>query len=237
MFFRLVLAKIDEVEREPIASLCIDRFRDAQSSRVGQRFQARSDVHAVAHEIVTLDDDIAEIDADTKPQAAGLRDSGVLSVEFELDLGRAPNRLHGAGELGDDAVASAPEHPPLMLRNQPVNDLAMRPQGRKRPFLVPACQTAVTNCIGGEDGGHSALNAIQGATLPRFCNILMETPPSGERRYSTTSDAGQMRQGTRYASARCGRDPVRAVGTAALDFEPAASASGVQPDIPLVRGE
>ena len=178
----LVLAKIDELEREPIASLRVDRFRDAHSTRVGQRFQAGGDIHAVAHEIVALDDDIAEIDADTKPQTARLRKIGVLPVEFELDFGGAPNRFHRARELGDDAVASAPEHPSLMLLNQSVNDLAMRPEGRKCPLLVPAYQPAITNCIGGKDGGHSALNAIQGhRTLPRSRNILMETLQDEER--------------------------------------------------------
>src|SRR5262245_35519906 len=54
---QVVLANIDEVEGEAIASLRIDCFRDTQPARVGQSFQARRDVHAVAHEIVTVDDD------------------------------------------------------------------------------------------------------------------------------------------------------------------------------------
>ena len=48
-----------------------------------------------------------------------------------------------------------------MLLDQSVNDLTMRPEGRKRPLLVSAYQSAVTNCIGRKDGGHSAMNAIQ----------------------------------------------------------------------------
>jgi len=69
---QVVLANIDEVEGEPIASLRIDCFRDTQPARVGQSFQARRDVHAVAHEIVTVDDDITKTASD---QALGYRRS------------------------------------------------------------------------------------------------------------------------------------------------------------------
>ena len=88
-----------------------------------------------------------------------------MFVDGELDFSGAANRFDGARELGDDAVPSAPEHSSPMFLDQPVNGLTMRPERRKRPFLVPACQTAETSRVGGEDGGQSAVNAIQGVTL------------------------------------------------------------------------
>ena len=79
-----------------------------------------------------------------------------------MDFGCAPNRLDGTRELGDDAVACASEHPSIVLLDQAINDLTMCPEGRKRPFLVCAHQSAVTNCVGREDNGYLALNTIQG---------------------------------------------------------------------------
>ena len=53
-----------------------------------------------------------------------------------------------------------------MLLDQLIDSLTMRPERRKRPLLVPACQAAETSRVGGEDGGQSAVNAIQGVTPP-----------------------------------------------------------------------
>jgi hypothetical protein len=92
-------------------------------------------IDAVAHEIVAFDDDVAEIDADAKPHAAGLRARGILSVDCQLDLGGATQRLNRAGKLGDDAVPGTAENPSLVPWDQQVEDLAAGPQGRKRPLL------------------------------------------------------------------------------------------------------
>ena len=40
---------------------------DANTAGLGHRLQTRGDVHAVAIDVVSLDDDVAEIDADAKP--------------------------------------------------------------------------------------------------------------------------------------------------------------------------
>src|SRR5262249_36026797 len=72
--------------------------------------------------------------------------------------------------------------------------LAVPPQGRKRAFLILANQAAVADCIGGKDGGHPALNAIQDhSPAPALGIILKEMANDGE-----TTD-GRISQETRAA--------------------------------------
>jgi hypothetical protein len=55
----------------------------------------------------------------------------------------------------------------MMLSDQAVDDRAMRPQRRKRRFLILTDQPAVTDHIGGQDSSHPALKAIRGHARPR----------------------------------------------------------------------
>ena len=61
-----LLAEILEVDVEPVADLIAHRRGDADAARLGQRLEPRRDVHAVAEDVVVLDDDVAEIDADAE---------------------------------------------------------------------------------------------------------------------------------------------------------------------------
>ena len=180
----LVLAKVQEIEREPIANLRMDRLGDANSARRCKRLQAGGNVDAVAHQIVAVHDDIAEIDADAKPHAVRLGNVDVALVDRQLDFGRAPHRLDRAGELGNDAVAGAPEDAATMVGDQPVDDLTMGLQRRKRRLLILAHEPAVADHIGCKDGGHSALNAIHGHARPRGTSsaILRYKPADREAR-------------------------------------------------------
>ena len=109
---------------------------------------------------------------------------GVPLVDRQLDFGGAPHRLDRAGELGDDAVAGAPEDAALMVGDQPVDDLTMGLQRRKRRLLILAHEPAVADHIGCKDGSHSALNAIHGHARPRGTSsaILRYKPADREAR-------------------------------------------------------
>ena len=60
-----LLAHVLEDEVEPCGHILVDTSRDADAAGVGQRFQPRGDVHAVAEDVaVVADDDLADVDAD-----------------------------------------------------------------------------------------------------------------------------------------------------------------------------
>ena len=65
-----LLAHILEGEVEPVADMVADRRRNRDAAGLGDAFDARRDVDAVAIDVVVLDDDVAEIDADAELDAA-----------------------------------------------------------------------------------------------------------------------------------------------------------------------
>jgi hypothetical protein len=73
----LLLAQILEYKGQPVANVVMDRIGDEHPAGIGQSLDARGDIDPVAIEIVTLDDHIAEIDADAQFDAAVHPDTDV----------------------------------------------------------------------------------------------------------------------------------------------------------------
>ena len=154
----LMLAHRLEGEADLVAELVVDVARDADAAGLGQLLHPIGDIHAVAEEVAALYHDVADIDADAELQPLVLGHRLVAPGDLLLDLDRAQARLHGARELGDDAVAGAVEDAPAMGRHQPVDDLTMRPQGVERSLLVSPHQPAVAGDVGGKDRGKLAFH-------------------------------------------------------------------------------
>src|SRR5262249_7625386 len=64
-----LLAPILERVRQLVADLVSHHSRDAAAATLRQRLQPRRHVHAVDEDVVFLNDHVAEVDADTKPDA------------------------------------------------------------------------------------------------------------------------------------------------------------------------
>ena len=69
------------------------------------RPSSRRDVDAVAEDVAVLDDDVADVDADTELDAMVRRQRGIAFGHRRLHLGRATQRVDNAGELDQQAVA------------------------------------------------------------------------------------------------------------------------------------
>jgi hypothetical protein len=83
----------------------VDGARDADRARVSQAFEAPRDVHAIAIDVVVLDDHVAEVDADPERDALVRRALGLVLGHGALDLGGREHRAHCARELDQRAVA------------------------------------------------------------------------------------------------------------------------------------
>ena len=130
---------------------------DARGRR--QCLQARGDIDAIAENVVTLDDDVADVDADAIADALTLRQVRLALRHGALDLDRAHDRIDRAGEFGQQAVAHELDDPPLVLADLRLDHaLALRPQRRERAGLVVADQTAITNDVGCQDRRKPALH-------------------------------------------------------------------------------
>ena len=100
-----LLAHVFEGKVEPIADVVAHRAGDGDAAGRGDAFQPRRHIHAVAENVVALDDDVADIDADAELNAAAFRNISVALAHLALDFGGAGNRIHHARELDQHAVA------------------------------------------------------------------------------------------------------------------------------------
>ena len=108
------LAAVAEGDVDAVADALVDDRGDADAARLGQRLQARGDVDAVAVDVVAVDDDVAEVDAD--PQRDAGRRSAASRLDGALDGERALDRVDDAAELDQRAVADQLDHAALVLR-------------------------------------------------------------------------------------------------------------------------
>ena len=134
--------------------------RQEDAARLGDAFQAHGDIDAFALDIVALDQDLAEVDADAEQHALPGGHAGIAPLHQPLDLDGA---VHGADhrrEFGEHAVAgdiddSAPL--PFHDRAQGGQVLAHAPRGA---LLVHPHEPAVTGDVGGEDRCKPALDPL-----------------------------------------------------------------------------
>ena len=73
-----LLAEVLEGEIELACGVLVHPRRDADAARLGQAFEPRRDIDAVAKDVAVLDDDVAEIDADAELDAACPAGAAVL---------------------------------------------------------------------------------------------------------------------------------------------------------------
>ena len=153
----LLLAQILIGERQLLVHVLIGGLRDAHPAGLGQALQARREVDPVAVEVIALDDDVAEIDADPQLHPPRLGQRGVARLRALLDLDRALHRVHHAGELDQHAVAHQLHQTTLIFGEQRLDHLAAPlSEHRKRSGLVLAHEPAVADDVGGENRGEAA---------------------------------------------------------------------------------
>jgi hypothetical protein len=125
-------------------------------------------IDAVAENVIVLDDDVAEIDADTKLDPPLDRHLGVALSHGGLYLHGALHRINDAGKFDKQSVASRLDDAALMLADVRVDELtAMSFEARQSAGLIRAHQPAVASDIGGDDGRKTALDPLSAqSSLP-----------------------------------------------------------------------
>ena len=124
-------AEIGDREIEPPLDLPIGVLGQTDRAGLGDAFQPRGDIDAVAHQIaVGLLDDVAEMDADAELDAALGRQAGVALDEAVLHLDRAAHGVDHAAELDEAAVAGALDDAPVMRGDGGIDQIAAQPPSR-----------------------------------------------------------------------------------------------------------
>ena len=152
------LAEIADREVEPCAHLPVGVLGEADRARLGDAFQSRGDVDAVAHQIaVALLDDVAQMNADAEFDLAIDRHAGVAFDHGVLHLDGAAHRIDHATELDESAVPGALDDAPVVHRDRRIDQIAaQRAQPSERAVLVGAGRAAESDHVGGQDRGEFA---------------------------------------------------------------------------------
>ena len=142
-------AQIAHSEIEPRLHLPIGVLGQTDGAGLGDAFQSRGDIDAVAHQIaVALLDHVAEMDADAKLDAALRRQAGVALDHAVLHLDGAAHGVDDAAELDDGSVAGALDDAPVMHGDGRIDQIAAeRPQPRQDAILVGASEPAVADHV------------------------------------------------------------------------------------------
>ena len=124
-------------------------FGQTDGAGLGNAFQSRGDIDAIAHQIaVALLDHIAEMDADAELDAALGRKAGVALDHAVLHLDGAAHGVDHAAELNDGSIAGALDHAPIVDGDYRVDQIAAeRSQPRQCPILVGASEPAVSDHV------------------------------------------------------------------------------------------
>ena len=138
-------------------------------------FEARRDIDAVAEDVVLVDDDIAEVDADAIEQGARSRHVAIAPLHALLEIDGATQRLGDALEFDQQAVAGRLDDAPLAPRDRRIDEF--EPYGLepgKRPGFVRFHEAAETDHVGRDDRRkpaigfmrfHPAFDSVDGAIL------------------------------------------------------------------------
>jgi hypothetical protein len=78
---------------------------NAYATRFGDSLKTRSDVDPIAENIVIVDDDVADVNADAKLDPELRSHFGLLLRHLSLDFHPATRRVDCAGELDQHAIA------------------------------------------------------------------------------------------------------------------------------------
>ena len=95
----------------------MDRTRDHDAARRRFRLQPGGDVHAIAVEVIAIDDQVAQVQAHAEHEAqlsAGMLAVGLGHGLLELDSGA--QRIDCAGELDQSPVAGQLDQTPSVFR-------------------------------------------------------------------------------------------------------------------------
>ena len=143
----LNLAAIGKADVEAAADAFVDDRGDTDAAGIGERFQARGDVDAIAVDVVAIDDNVAEVDANPE-------DDAVFRLDGALDVERTADRVDDTSELDEGAIADQLDHPAPVARDRRIEDaFPVALQGAERPGLIGTDHAGIADHVGRENCG------------------------------------------------------------------------------------
>jgi hypothetical protein len=135
----------------------------ADAAGLGDTFEPRRNVDAVAVNIAFLDDDVANMDADSEFDALVLRQRCVTLDHTVLNFNSTPCGVDGACELDQDTIAGSLDDATAMIRDLGFQEFAsMSIDPGQRTFFVGSHQSAVTGDVARKNSGKPSIDPVFG---------------------------------------------------------------------------
>jgi hypothetical protein len=140
------LAKVVEGKSCLSANLPEGVLGKVDAARLAFAFNTGCDIDAIAENIVAIDDDVADIDANTKAHL------GLWAIipfsHLLLDGHGAGDCIHSAGELDQQSISGALDDAAIVGGDRRIDDLAaVSLEGFERACLIGSHQTRITDDI------------------------------------------------------------------------------------------
>jgi len=147
-------------EIELVLHLIENIARHTDATGLSQGLEPRSHVHPVPVDVVVLNDDVANVDADAIGEPLFFGDVGVTLTDGMLDFDSTLDRLDSTRELGQNAIAHQLDDAPFTFSDLRFDQLfAMGLERGQCARLILPNEAAETNHISGQDRGEAALHA------------------------------------------------------------------------------
>ena len=145
-----------------------------------ESFQASGNIHAIAENVITVNDDVTDIDANSEYDAPVLGYIRIAADHGALDDHSVPDRVDDAGKFDQRAIACRFDDAAMMEGNCRVDHLtAMGFQRFQGADLIGARQPAISDDICGENGCKSTVDvrawhgsSLQGGQMARRRGIV-----------------------------------------------------------------
>ncbi len=162
----LPFACILEGDIELAPNLPVRVIGDANAPGLRQSLQTRGHIHAVAENVTSIDDDVADIDAN--PNSMRLS-SGTSALRSAIPrwTSRATTALQLPAKLNQQPIAGVFYNTAAVFGNLGIDEARDGPgAGRACPLHRGPAQSAVASHIGGQNGGKPTLDALAGQGTP-----------------------------------------------------------------------
>src|SRR5262249_52785916 len=113
-----LLAQIDKFDRDFADNLFVSRRRNADAPRFSYPLEAGCDVDTVPKNIMRLNNNVADIDADAKSNAPVFHPGDCKFLDARLELHSGPNRFDRARKFRQESVAGVLHDATAVLRDR-----------------------------------------------------------------------------------------------------------------------
>src|SRR6202022_1945882 len=117
-----LLASVPKGERHLIAHLLIGRAGDADATGLRNPLQPCGYVHAVAEDVATINDDVADIDPNAKLDPLPLRHICVALHHATLNIKSTAHGVDHAAELGQHSITGVLDNTAAVFGNLGIDE-------------------------------------------------------------------------------------------------------------------